>query len=69
MESIENALSCLDRKLHDRTRHACNDDELFSLLQSEWFSIPGKYYITLVRSMPTRVAKLDLNEGTHQVLA
>ena len=63
LNPIENAWAILKRRLRKRARYPKNADELFSILQQEWSSIPNSYFKKLVSSMHTRVQLVKLNKG------
>ena len=63
LNPIENAWAFLKRKVRECPTYARNVDDLFQILQEEWLAIPTEYFVSLVRSMPTRVSIVKRNKG------
>ena len=60
---IRNACPFLKKKVRERPTYAHNADHLFQILQEEWLAIPFEYFVSLVRSIPSRVGIVKQNKG------
>jgi hypothetical protein len=63
MNIIENVWNKLEVNYNRRSRHACNEDELFEMLQEEWANLSKEYCDKLYASTPHRVTKLQIAKG------
>jgi hypothetical protein len=63
MSPIENVWDTLDRKVHSRKDKATNTEELWKMIQEEWYGLDLEYIQNLYKSMRRRVDALLSAKG------
>ena len=65
MNIIEHVWEELDCRVHSRSPHPCTIDELWAVLQQEWYGLDMTYIRKLYDSLPTCVDTLRHAQGFH----
>jgi hypothetical protein len=65
LNSIENVRAHLNKKVRARSRSFDNPENLWKIVEEEWYKIPQKYFFKLYFSMCSRTKALEDAKGMN----